>query len=401
MSIQSAAPHALGYYYQITYALYTLLQSDVDTWHVIRIEGLDDIESLGEDKLEELLELKHHSSSPGSISDRSVDLWRTIRIWSIHLREQQIELPGVRLKLVTTAKASQDSIAALLRPAIYPSGRDRDPIRACQKLRGIASDPSESLKQFTDAFNEISANEQQALVEAIEIFDGAPTITEVDTKIKTYFQTTVPPEQAEEFSHRVVGWWFQSIVIPHLKYRDPETISANGVKRRINEMGWEYRANSLPAYSRDKQFEDLPEQPDPENDKRVFVRQLRRIEILPRRINKAILDHYKAYADRNRWVEQRVYWEDKLYSYDKRLADEWERHYDRHNDGFKREKGCYIEEANEQECVDFGGRLYDEISQLSIPINEQTNYGYITRGSYHELANQLRVKWHPKFAEKS
>jgi hypothetical protein len=401
MGTRSAAPQALGYYHQITYALYTILESDVDTRHIIRIEGLGDIASLSKNNLAELLELKHHSSSPGSISDRSDALWRTIRIWSRHLKEKQIKLPGVKLKLITTAKASQGSIAAMLRPKVYPHGTDRDPVHACQKLRNIASEPSKSLKQFTDVFNELSANEQQALVDAIEIFDCAPTITEIDTKIKTHFQTTVPPEHAEEFSHLVVGWWSQSIVIPHLKDGKPKTIDANGVKLRIIEMSRGYRANSLPAYSRDKRFEDLPGQPDPESDKRIFVRQLRRIEIHPHRIKRAILDHYKAYTDRNRWIEEQVYWEDKLYSYDDRLVDEWEERYYRNNDRFKRRKGCYIEEANEQDCVDFGGKLYDEISQLSIPINEQTNYEYITRGSYHELADKLRVKWHPKFGEKS
>jgi hypothetical protein len=397
MGIQSASAQAIGYYYQISYALYHILLSESDLKHAIQLEGLDDIECLSDERIGELLELKHHHSHR-FISNRSIDLWRTLRIWSIHFKQQRIELPGTKLKLVTTAEASEGSIAALLRPDGYPGGTSRNSIKACQELQNIARNPSKNLKQFTDHFNDLSTYEQQVLVDAVEVFDCAPTITEVDSKIKPYLKAAVPIERVNDFFVHVMGSW-RNLVISHLKSSDPPTISVIGVMRRIHEMSQDYRPDPLPAYSRDLQIEDLPKSPDPETDSRTFVRQLIRIKIHSELIRKAIYDHYRAYKDRNRWVEDELYWNEKLYFYDKRLKDEWERIFYRHCDRFKRAKGFEVKEAGEQECVNFGQVLYDEISDVNVPINDQTNYNYITRGSYHELADQLRVWWHPKFIE--
>jgi hypothetical protein len=398
MGTRAAPAQALGYYYQISYALYDVLRSDVGTRHGIQLEGLDDIEHLSEDKFVELLELKHHISH-GSISDRSVDLWRTIRIWSIRFKEQQIELPGTKLKLITTASAPKDSVAELLCPTSYAGARKRNPDQACQRLQDIARSPSDSLKQFTSAFNELSPVEQQVLVNAIEIFDCSPTIIDVEEKIKNRFEVTVPPEKVDDFFDLIMGMWRRR-VISHLS-GDHTTISTNEIKLRIIEESQRYYSEPrLPPYSRDLLREDLSELPNPETDERMFVRQLLRITIDRERIADAIYDHHRAITDRNRWVDEELYWEDKLYSYDTRLVNKWRRIQLRHRDKFKREhNNIDVQEADDQTCIYFGQELYDEISELDVGVNKQTNYSYITRGSYHDLADRLNVWWHPKFKE--
>lgn len=395
MKTGSAAAQALGYYYQISYALHYVLSSDVDIQHAIQLEEFDDIDALTNEAVRELLELKHHLSDK-TISNRSDELWRTLRIWSEKLERGIIELPGTRLKLVTTARASEDSIAALLRPNDYPGGIKRDPNRACQRLQSIAKDPSRHLEQFTETFNALSADEQLALIEAVEILDCAPNITEIEDRIKRNLETTVPLESVEEFCGEVMAKW-RSLVISHLKDNNPSTISTSGVKRRIFEMSQKYLPSPLPAYSRDDL--QIDESADLVSDDRMFVKQLLRIEIRRFRILMAIRDWKNAYKDRNMWVEKELYWSEKLYSYDDRLEDKWKRIYYRHLDNFERKKGIEVQEAEDEECIDFGQVLYDKVSEVSEPVNDQTNYDYITRGSYQELANQLRVWWHPNFIE--
>lgn len=54
----SAGPHALGYYYQIRYGLWHVLQGKEE--FKIAIEKTDDIETVDLDGLREMLQLKHH-----------------------------------------------------------------------------------------------------------------------------------------------------------------------------------------------------------------------------------------------------------------------------------------------------------------------------------------------------
>ena len=74
----SAAGAALGYLYQVRSALLSTLKrmkSDAD--FVVGVETLEDVafETTGGEP-RELLQTKHHLRSQGSLTDRSVDLWK-------------------------------------------------------------------------------------------------------------------------------------------------------------------------------------------------------------------------------------------------------------------------------------------------------------------------------------
>src|SRR4051812_12939767 len=77
----SAAASAAGYLYQCQAALLELLRRGWDEPElVLFLERLDDVEIQGGDA-REALQIKHHSGAAGSLSDSSVDLWRTIAVW--------------------------------------------------------------------------------------------------------------------------------------------------------------------------------------------------------------------------------------------------------------------------------------------------------------------------------
>ena len=81
MSDNSAAASGIGYYYQYIYSLYLLLEQ-YEPHIFIRIEGHDDIELLEKNELQELFQIKHHENHNVSLSNRNLDLWKTIGIWS-------------------------------------------------------------------------------------------------------------------------------------------------------------------------------------------------------------------------------------------------------------------------------------------------------------------------------
>src|SRR5690606_36954653 len=67
---------------------------------------------------------------------------------------------------------------------------------------------------------------------------------------------------------------------------------------------------------------------DMDEEKRIFVEQLRLISLKDRNIRKAINDYMKAYYNRSRWVRKELLYDDDLEKYEGKLIEEWERHFD-------------------------------------------------------------------------
>ena len=81
----SAASAALGYLYQVRSALlWTLRRMKTDADFAVGVETLDDVafETTGGEP-RELLQTKHHRRTQGSLTDGSVELWKTLRVWFV------------------------------------------------------------------------------------------------------------------------------------------------------------------------------------------------------------------------------------------------------------------------------------------------------------------------------
>ena len=116
-----AGPSLLGYLYQCRVALLlTLRKTRRDPGLQVSIERFDDVAfEEGESPLERI-QTKHKVNRQGSLSDKSSDLWKTIRIWAEGISQGTLDPSSTVLTLLTTSNASPGSAASYLR---Y-SGRD-------------------------------------------------------------------------------------------------------------------------------------------------------------------------------------------------------------------------------------------------------------------------------------
>lgn len=400
MSTQFSAPFpALGYLYQSRYALYLILEGQDEV--ELSMESLDDVVFETDGTPRELLQLKHHGSQ-ASLTNTSRELWKTIRIWSTYIKEKTIELPDTLLTLITTARASDNSIGALLRPATSSSKMTRDPSRALQKLLSVANTSKDKkLKSAFNAFLALSPEQQEMLVVSIQILDSSPNISDTATKIKARIRWNVRREHLEAVYERLEGWWFDKVV-RHLSGRSTEPITGFEVHDKIVEITQQFRPDALPIDFLDA-FPPTPPDPDGEandalpSDTRRFVAQLRAIPINNRRIEKAILDYYRAFEQRSRWAREQLLIGEELERYERKLVDEWERHFLTLQDDFP------IDEADERELQKHGRELYKWMElKADIRLRPQVTEEYVMRGSYQMLADQdpPRVWWHPQFLER-
>lgn len=374
----------MGYLYQARYALWVLLDGPEERELVL--ETLDDI-VLGQDGTpQDLLQTKHNAK-PARLTDSSPQLWKTLRIWSSHVKDGLIRVPPTTLTLITTAEAPDDAIAAVLRP-----GRDRDSATALQRLVEIAgSSKNEELKSAFAAFESLTSEQRVQLVEAIQILDRSPDISDVSAKIRDRIRAAVDRQHRGALYERLEGWWFAK-VIEQLKTSQPAPIAGFEVYDKLRAIAEQFGPDALPIDYLDAK----PDGVDPHTDDRMFVRQLRAIEVGVPRIEKAILDYYRAYEQRSRWAREELLVDDEVELYERRLIDEWERFAAAIADEMS-------STASEIELQKVGRHIFNWMEQTAdFRIRPNVTEPYVMRGSFHILANKPvpSVWWHPKFMER-
>jgi hypothetical protein len=376
----SANAASLGYFYQACFALLKLLQADPDA--EMSLERFDDVAFEEAGTPTQLLQTKHHITHTASLSDSRTDLWKTLRVWSESVLTGLCRPEETIFTLITTGRASQDSAASLLRP------ENRDVERALEILSNIvAVSESQTNKSAYEAFKRLSNEQRRALVSRVTIFDSSPNITDVRGQIIKELRLTVRPKFLTLVCERVEGWWFDR-VIKHLTEDSRSPILAKELHDQVHDIQEQYFEESLPI-----EFLEMigPDEDDLDQADRVFVQQLRLVMVQEPRIRFAINNYYRAFEQRAKWIREDLLHVGELDRYETRLIEEWRIRYEIMRENFG-------EELAEVHMQDDGRALYNWVeTQAEIRIRPKVTEPYVMRGSYHILANQLRVGWHAEF----
>jgi hypothetical protein len=161
-------------------------------------------------------------------------------------------------------------------------------------------------------------------------------------------------------------------------------IEADEVFFELDALRDEFSANDLPIDVTREQAD----QRELGEDERVFVRQLQLLAISSRSLELAIRDYKRAYMQRARWTDDALVSSRELRRYEERLLDEWE-----HVSASAWENASSDDDGR----VRAGFDVYDRIQSVDLWIRPNCQERFVSRGSYHMLANELKVGWHPDF----
>lgn len=382
----SANASALGYLYQLRYALLLLIKAGRDDPAIeLSLENLDDIAFEKNGSPVELIQTKHHIKSTASLSDSSTELWKTLRIWSTALLRKEIEFDETILTLVTTGRATDGSAASQLRPDNSLGRNEKSALAILCKV--AQSSTSTVNKPAYDTFLKLGEEQQLALVRKINILDSSPNILDVREQIIKELRYSARPEHLEPIYERLEGWWFNGVV-KHLLPNSVGKLSQRALMNKIVDLQEQFHLDNLPI--------DFPDPIDADEseldkDQRIFIEQLRLIMLSEPRIRTAISDYYRAFEQRSKWIREELIFVDELESYEGRLIDEWGRRFDIMKEGLD----ATLEEERKQRE---GRSLFNWVdTQANINIRHRCTELYVMRGSYHILANDLRVGWHTDF----
>jgi C-terminal domain 7 of the ABC-three component (ABC-3C) systems len=378
-----ASASMLGYLYQVRYGLYLslkkLLDVDEPEQFNVSIEKLDDIGFDEEGTATELLQTKFHCE-PGNLTNRSPDIWKTIRVWVESIRNGDIELGRVSFTLVTTQTLPDDTVAYYL-----GIGQGRNTSKAIEIMTDISVEDNAINAKGYVAFQSLNGVERQAFVDSIYVVGKSDDLLQIRTKINRYGRQSVSSEKVEAFVDRLEGVWFKWCV-DQLSQNPSGIINLGAVQDLIDKLRPEYTQTNLPTEFAD----ELPDVIDLDSDLRIFVQQLRLFNAPKIMIEQAVIYYYRAFEQRTKWSTDGLLNPGELGKYDRKLQEQW------------KDQQAYLEAIEdiekEQGKRKFSVELYHHCLQNGVvPIRCDFTEAYVSKGSYQILADQLKIGWHPDY----
>ncbi|OHV69093.1 hypothetical protein LCM4577_23020 [Mesorhizobium sp. LCM 4577] len=380
----SVAHVAAGYLYQARLALSEALKyANVDSSVEVSIEKLDDVSFEKDGAAIDLLQTKHHLHQAANLTDGSVDLWKTLGIWAEKTKDNP-SLPGrTRFALVTTSAVSEGTAAHLLRPATIGEGpRDIDKAHELL-LAAAAASKNAAIAKSIVSFTALPTALQKELLSAVQILDGAPLIADLEAVIENQIALLAPRGKAALAREQLEGWWWPR-VCALLQSISPGTIAVTSLEQKLDEIRESMKRDALPLIMDDAEVNDAELS---KLDDFCFVRQLRGIGLGQRRLELAKQDYYRAFAQRSHWVRESLVLDDEVSHFERNLIEEWQPRFEQMRDGLT--AGC-----GEPELKQAGLGLYSWVeNEARFPFRTLTNR-FLSVGSYHILADRLRVGWH-------
>jgi len=381
-SSSDASGSAVGYLYQCRQALLSgIVTCKANPGLDISLEKFDDISFQKDATPIELLQTKHHSQ-PASLGDMSVDLWKTLGLWSDRAQADPAIVLNTRFSLITTATAPVGSAAELLR-----QDRTEAHIPNALAILEAAATSSANLhtKNQREAFLTLAPHLRRKLIDAVFVYDNAPNITDVRAEIEDQCWSAAPAQHLETFVDYLEGWWFGNVILA-LSGQAASAIPVQRIRAKIDELRDAFKIGSLPLDETQLSMIDINL---PGDDNRTFVQQLKRLSLPEGIISLSIRDYYRSSEQRSRWARENLLLDGESERYDAELVDRWLRIF-----------SARVDEASpltaEDQKIKCGKSIFHWANNTQIPFRNRGEL-WLSAGSYQILADQVRVGWHPDF----
>jgi len=223
-----------------------------------------------------------------------------------------------------------------------------------------------------------------SLLEALLIFDNAPNITNVRAEIEDLLIFAVPSQYLCKLVDHLEGWWFAAVIRSLMDSAEP-SITLLALRTKIDEIATAFKQGELllsPA------VEAAPDAASLASDSLIFVKQMHWVGIGQSAMDAAKRDFYRATTQRSEWVRENALLDGEAQRYDDALVDRWERECEAQADG--------ADLSSDEKRKAHGRIIFHWANRYQAPFRNR-HEAWLTSGSYHVLADNIRVGWHPDF----
>ncbi len=392
----SADASFLGYYFQGMYALVKLL--DAEDNDRISIETEDDVYLEG--KTKKLHQLKHSMNTNGNLSVKNDGLWKTIRIWSSKIMEQDfdettyfifvtplgLDSTSSLYKLSTEEDDREDVLYAL---TLEANRVKEERIEAERKEKKQL--PYNTRWPGCESFLGLSLEQQKNLVNKITILPNNFNISDINNEVEKRIRNIVPPKIRNLIVERLIEWWDRRIVLGLINEADRE-VKKIELTRQIFSIITELSEGNLPDDFSERDEEVVIE----EELCGIMEAQIDLVKGGNSRKRRAAIARWQARNQRDKWINDDLIHSMELNKLDKRLVKSWRDLYEpiqEDNSGKGEEilckEGCSLLDWSHH-------KAHLEIA----PIKIGWQHPFLVQGSFQQLADEMIVGWHPDYKNK-
>lgn len=376
----SEAPaQAAGYLYQLRYSLLRALnRSKRNSISTIGIELLDDVITQKDGKISSLEQLKHTVHAQQAFTDSSVAVWRTFGNWIRTVEKVGLDLSSLDLVMITNAFVAKDTGISIL-----DLSDDRDIDSAVKLIREAAlKSENQATQSDRELFLSLEGIRQHAFLRAIRIVSGNSNLADLSDEIEGALYYACQASKLADFRTELEGWWFDKCAFSLAKGEGVQ-VQLLELDARIDYLREKYKIENLQidVADVDQTSDDLLDY--------IFMKQVNILKVNEQRLRNAQKDFLKASAQRSKWLREAKIDPADLSRYDNILEESWLTQSAIVSDELPAD-------ATEDTKCKTGRSLLGWAETQQTPLRGAAAQ-FLTSGSYHALADQVRLGWHPDY----
>lgn len=371
---------------QLKHALYLLMHCGPGD--VVSVEELDDLSIKRADGSVEVIQFKTVSSDSNPIADRAVDLWKTFYNWLIAVKTGELNCESTTFKLFVAARRTGTIIKQF-----NDASSIQDATKAWREVKktffdnlgndtGLAKSYEKYVREFFD-----NANEEIACG-IIRKFQLETIEGNYSDMLYNNFCTRIPiPEELYEHAYYGILGWLKETLAKQKEIREAMCIPFDTYKKQLSAI--------VRELNQKQSLIELAPKPTTEkieseyNAVRVYIQQLDIINCDYDTKIEAVSDYLWASANRTAWGIEGYVSEKSFRNFDDELIRIWE---NQRRIVWLEHKGLSQEEQ--------GQLLYFKCKEKDIRVAHLHVNSFFISGSYHALADELKVGWHPQYKSK-
>ena len=373
----SAEGQYLGYSLQLGRLLALLLEGQESA--AVTLEYLGDVSVESDGSLSKIEEHKSRTSRANPIADRAIDLWKTLRNW-MDVVDGRPDLEETEFHLHIN-RSFPSNFATKFHDASEPS-EIHDLVNEVFEFFAGAP-PRESLRKFVDPV--LDQSRRTTLYKILQTFRlSHGSGSSKNDLLDLLRRTVVPEEHLTDVLQALLGW-LKLVTDTQLEQSEAAVVSVvdfhaelTATVRRLD------RRTVLNSYSL------APTEPEVERElqSRTFVRQLDLVDETDVVKLSAVRDYLKARADRVQWAVRSLVHRLDFEDLESDLEAVWS----------NKKTIVSIRDGNLSE-VEQGRLLLHECLQHRCRLQGMETPSYFAAGSFHSLADEQTVGWHPRYPE--
>jgi hypothetical protein len=392
-NLHGADGSILGFLFQIERALLWLSSSQDDA--VVGIEVDEDItvRLLQGEQIHTIYEqAKHSISKKIPYSDKSEDLWKTLSIWVDAVNSGRFNIATSTLSFLTNKKMPASRLVYTLHNERFQNpantkGENKSILELAERLKLEADKLTKSLKPYGEVVKACSTEILAKIIDRITILDNTTTHETNEVKRTIRGNLHISDDLPFDNIYNSLFGYVAETLIMLWRSKQPGWISVKAFNQQYMQLVSDFKRKSFIEQTVDSLPVGLND--ISQNRGKLYVEQLRLIGGDEEDIIDAIHDYVRAASERSRLAQDGEISERKFKLYFDDLLAHWK--------SLSKPQFKFCKSKDYQRIgfeVYYNSLLYK--GKLN---NCEPEQGYTHRGSYHYLADQILLGWHPKWQQ--